>query len=501
MKRKFYYQTLLIGYTLLLTWGIVAKLNWKNLLQIDFTWIHSPRILLEMGNYRPIINFIPYAGSTSYMEVLLNVIAFIPFGLLLAVVSTRSSHAKCLYRVIMFSIFFELFQYVLNIGIADITDVIGNSIGGEIGILASNLVKEKNMRQIKKWVSVVAAVAVLTALPGCGTQNTNTSTKESAFTDEQGNVIKEVKERGLAFHIAPEYEKKGVVVEGYNENLEGYLTARIYYYSPTANEALDTIIDMDPEERTPEVSEEYTKKIQNTSRTLMDIVMIPTDDYRKLIDQGVRLDVITGFSPSEELGENDGYSYIISIPDLDNGELNDEEIKQYQECKDYMRTVKESLTFIPVQLESTDTQLGETMPTFTTIDLKGQEITNDIFSKKKLTVVNVWGTFCSPCIEEMPELEAWSKEMPDDVQIIGIVGDIDGQEDAEHLELAKLIVDKAGVSFTNLIANDDFKDMMGGIIGFPTTFLVDQNGSIVGDPIVGADMSAYKSEVEEYLGE
>ncbi|MDR1771367.1 MAG: TlpA family protein disulfide reductase [Hungatella sp.] len=355
------------------------------------------------------------------------------------------------------------------------------------------------MKRMKNFVAItLAATTILAALSGCGSAQ-KAETGEASPVTTDSNVTTEVKQRGLKFTISQEYIDKGVELEPYNENLSGYREISIYYYSPTATEALKTVSNMDPDKRTKEVSDEYTQKIRNTSRDIMEIVMLETDEYKKLVDARTSLDEITGYSPSEELGTNDGYTYIISIPDLDNGDLSEEEIKQYKQCKEYMKTVKENLSFIPVELESTETVLGDAMPTFTTKDLNGNTVTNDIFAKKKLTVVNVWGTFCGPCIEEMPELEAWSKELSDDIQIIGIVGDIDGEKDTKHLNLAKKIVEKAGVSFINLNVNDNFKDLMDGIIGYPTTFLVDQSGAIVGDPIVGAEMDSYKSAVEAYL--
>ena len=194
------------------------------------------------------------------------------------------------------------------------------------------------------------------------------------------------------------------------------------------------------------------------------------------------------------LGTNDGYTYILSIPDLDDGALNDAEAADYHACKEYMQTVRDNLTFIPVES-------GSEMPSFTTKDINGTEVDSTIFSEKKLTVVNVWGTFCGPCIEEMPELAEWAKEMGDDVQLIGIVGDINGENDTQHIELAQTIAQKANVEFTNLIPNDDFSGFMSNIIGFPTTFFVDQTGAIVGEPIVGANVKGCKKFVETYFAE
>lgn len=364
------------------------------------------------------------------------------------------------------------------------------------------------MNLFKKFVVGIMVTAVfVTALSGCGTsQNEEKEVVESTVIEDSSisfgeNIVTEVKERGLIFTISQEYINKGVELEPYNENVNGYSNIVIDYYSPTSLQLLDEIIDMDAEERTPEIADEYTHKIWATSRQLMEIVLIETEEYNKLIASGKSLEDFTIYSPAELLGTNDGYTYLISIPDLDNGDLNEAEIKEYQECKDYMKTVKENLSYIPLELENNETAIGEYAPSFEAVDLYENTVTSDIFAQKKLTVVNVWGTFCSPCIEEMPELADWSKEMSDDVQLIGLVGDINGKDDLEHLNLAKKIIEKSGADFINIIANDDFQDMLKGLVGYPTTFFVNQDGAIVGDPIVGADVEGYKAFVEAYLGE
>lgn len=145
------------------------------------------------------------------------------------------------------------------------------------------------------------------------------------------------------------------------------------------------------------------------------------------------------------------------------------------------------------------TGLPTQIPAFTAKDLEGNTITEDIFAEKDLTVVNIWGTFCMPCVGEMPELGEWSKAMPDNVQIVGLICDIAGENDTEHHDLAVTITEKAGVEFTNIIANEDWNDIMSWVIGVPTTLFVDKNGNIVGNPIVGADVQGYKAFVEDYL--
>lgn len=149
------------------------------------------------------------------------------------------------------------------------------------------------------------------------------------------------------------------------------------------------------------------------------------------------------------------------------------------------------------ELSTADT--AEYVLSFSTTDIYGNPVDSSIFSEKKLTVVNVWGTFCGPCIREMPELADWAREMGDDIQLIGIVSDINGENDTQHIELAQTIVQTASAEYTNLIPNDDLGELMSSIIGVPTTFFVDQTGAIVGEPIIGANVAGCKEFAENYL--
>lgn len=137
---------------------------------------------------------------------------------------------------------------------------------------------------------------------------------------------------------------------------------------------------------------------------------------------------------------------------------------------------------------------------FTTNDINGNEVTESIFANKDLTVVNIWGTFCGPCINEMPELGAWEKELTDNVQIVGLIVDISSTDNETQIAAAKQITEKADVGFVNLIGgNGDFDELIGSIVGVPTTIFVDKSGNIVGEIIVGADVDRYKSFVNKYV--
>lgn len=138
------------------------------------------------------------------------------------------------------------------------------------------------------------------------------------------------------------------------------------------------------------------------------------------------------------------------------------------------------------------------MPEFSTEDMNGEKVTNDIFANYDLTVVNFWATYCNPCINELPELAEWKKELPDNVNLIGLLVDVD-KKDSDQYKQAEKIISQTGADYQHLIATDAFDDIISNLAGVPTTFFVDRTGKIIGEPFAGADVSAYKQTVEDYL--
>ena len=122
--------------------------------------------------------------------------------------------------------------------------------------------------------------------------------------------------------------------------------------------------------------------------------------------------------------------------------------------------------------------------TFKSETLEGEAVSDEIFSKADLTMVNIWGTFCGPCIREMPDLGELSREYADKgVQIVGLVSDVGKAKD----EKAEEIVSTTKADYTHIIAS---QDLMTGILGsvnvVPTTIFVDKEGNQVGDVYSGA---------------
>ena len=138
------------------------------------------------------------------------------------------------------------------------------------------------------------------------------------------------------------------------------------------------------------------------------------------------------------------------------------------------------------------------MPEFSTTDMDGNKVTNDIFADYDLTVVNFWATYCNPCIDELPELAEWKKELPDNVNLIGLLVDVD-EKGSDQYKLAEKIIKETGADYQHLLATEEFDDLISDLVGVPTTFFVDSTGKIIGEPFAGADVDAYKQTVEDYL--
>ena len=128
-------------------------------------------------------------------------------------------------------------------------------------------------------------------------------------------------------------------------------------------------------------------------------------------------------------------------------------------------------------------------PSFEGKDLNGNTVkSDDLFSKNAVTVVNFWFTTCNPCVGELAELDALNKELAEKGgALIGVnTFTLDGDEAA--ISEAKDVLAKKGVTYQNVYFDSDGEagKFAANIFAYPTTYVVDRNGNIVGDPIVGA---------------
>ena len=141
-------------------------------------------------------------------------------------------------------------------------------------------------------------------------------------------------------------------------------------------------------------------------------------------------------------------------------------------------------------------------PAFEGKDLNGNPVkSDDLFSKNAVTVVNFWFTTCNPCVGELAELDALNKELAEKGgALIGVnTFTLDGDEAA--ISEAKDVLAKKGATYQNVYFASDGEagKFTTNIFAYPTTYVVDRNGNIVGDPIVGAITEKKQAETLQKL--
>ncbi len=147
-----------------------------------------------------------------------------------------------------------------------------------------------------------------------------------------------------------------------------------------------------------------------------------------------------------------------------------------------------------------------TVGKFETTGIDGKTYTEKVFSDYDLTLVNIFTTWCSPCVNEIPELEKLYQEMKDKgVGVVGVTLDTVGSDGKQDEEAVK----KAGTSGENkasypfLIPDSGMMNgRLNGISAFPETFFVDKNGNIVGETYSGShSLDEWKEIVEKEFQE
>ena len=211
----------------------------------------------------------------------------------------------------------------------------------------------------------------------------------------------------------------------------------------------------------------------------------------------------------QEDGKNYG-DFLLSTIESAKDQFTTDEMNLLQGEAEKIRDIENQLTLIEekypeVAQQSTDDAMSvpagsdmttplddgsmQKFPAFEGKDLDGNPVKSDeLFSANAVTVVNFWFTTCNPCVGELSELDALNKELAEKGgALIGVnTFTLDGDEAA--ISEAKDVLAKKGATYQNVYFNSDGEagKFTTNIFAYPTTYVVDRNGNIVGDPIVGA---------------
>ena len=134
---------------------------------------------------------------------------------------------------------------------------------------------------------------------------------------------------------------------------------------------------------------------------------------------------------------------------------------------------------------------------FTTTDINGNTVTSEeLFGSHEITMLNVWASWCGPCIGELQELEALNNRLAGkDCAVVGLL--IDG-DDPDAVETARQILREKGVTYTVILPPDNIDDLF-DINAFPTSFFVGKDTAPTGSPVIGAQVDVYESAIDGLL--
>lgn len=142
---------------------------------------------------------------------------------------------------------------------------------------------------------------------------------------------------------------------------------------------------------------------------------------------------------------------------------------------------------------------------FESEDIFGNSINDDVFKNADLTLLNIFATWCPPCVEEMPHLSSLNEEFKDkSFQVVGFCVDLrnteSGEPDNEAIATAKELYSNVNSSYPYIIPDETFLNGILFVQYFPTTVFLDKNGKMIGEPVVGANSyEGWKEEITKRL--
>lgn len=167
-----------------------------------------------------------------------------------------------------------------------------------------------------------------------------------------------------------------------------------------------------------------------------------------------------------------------------------EEVKQeaisQSEMPEGAKITKDTET--PIEEPKVEGEKPTTLGTFEAKDQEGKKFTNEDFKNYDATVINLWFTGCSACIEEMPELNKVADDLKKDKKVNFITLCTDAEYDQSTMDAFKRIVgeNKPTYQALGIKQEGEIKKYLDHVFAYPTTIVVDKNGNIVGEDVVGA---------------
>lgn len=332
------------------------------------------------------------------------------------------------------------------------------------------------------------AFAVFTSCTKNEEKDGKNEVEDSSLTltkEEEDDNWKYFKEIGFKVHMPKEISNKKDNISARVIGDEEDETSPIYkgylyrYVSNSTNKAFDKIV-ADESLSDAEKREKINKEVRPRVKDLFALVTLRTP----LITEENSIEKILNTNDITVLQKNATFTHAIVF---DKGEdlepLTEEEKSEFHNFMQLAKAITNGAKAGRPIPKKASLQTIEGLK-FKTQDLAGNEVTSDVLKKAKVTMLNIWATWCPPCKAELPDIgELERKYREKGVQVIAICSDVTDEDDSA-LEEAKEIIKDAKCDFLVLRKNKSLDTIYSNIQAYPTTLFFDKNGNILGNMVV-----------------
>ncbi len=351
-------------------------------------------------------------------------------------------------------------------------------------------------------ISGILCISIVACNKSTGENSKQTENETKKTETVQDDTVRRFEDSGIEFSLPNKWKNKEENIDAYanapEENIEGQVIVSFIPY-----ETMEKARKLNDESsKSPETDKE---KIKKAAAEIMDL----TKEFKELwtavsIDKSktegkIQKDLFSKYENKDLIGKEGNLEfYLLYNNKPDTSGLSEKSKKDYEELYGEIKNFKSLIkTFKPVPEKEKLSKYNKFE--FKTKTLDGREIDSSIFKDNKLTMINIWATYCGPCIEEMSDIQKLYEEVKDEnINVIGLISDT---PDADNEELAKKILSKKGVKFDNIIPDEKImNNMLKDISGVPTTFFVDSEGNIIGEFVIGSkNKDGYMKEIQDRL--
>ena len=255
-------------------------------------------------------------------------------------------------------------------------------------------------------------------------------------------------------------------------------------------------------------SGESSSKVEISAKSEQDLIEEENDILEKNKNLWEKVFASMNKNVTDDMLNSNYGDILIAAVENAKDQFSDTEYEMLMSDAEQIRKIEDEIAALPTDSgdEPTNAAAGSSFPQFEGNDLDGNKVDSGIFAENAVTVVNFWFNECKPCVEELSEMNALNDRIKEQGgEVIGVnVGTLDGNE--ENIATAKQILKTKGAKYRNIYfaSNSDAGKFALGVTAFPTTYVIDRNGNIVGEALLGGidnddNLNTLQNTIDEVL--